>query len=184
MLSLRNWIHFPLFPFLFSLGTGCAMAQPYPVKPIRLIVPFAPGGTSDLMGRVIGARLGEALGQTVVVDNRGGAGGTIGAALTAQAVADGHTLLVPHVGLAINETLYAQRQYNAEKDLAPISRLGDTPNAVVVNNALPVNRRARMEFPASAIEPACPGSLPAAQPNVGQLQIGRASCRERVLLGV
>ena len=138
MLSLRNWIHFSLFLFLFSLGTGCAMAQPYPVKPIRLIVPFAPGGTSDLMGRVIGARLGEALGQTVVVDNRGGAGGTIGAALTAQAVADGHTLLVPHVGLAINETLYAQRQYNAEKDLAPISRLGDTPNAVVVNNALPV----------------------------------------------
>jgi tripartite-type tricarboxylate transporter receptor subunit TctC len=115
-----------------------AAAQKYPERPIRLIVPFAAGGTSDLMGRVVGAKLGEALGQTVVVDNRGGAGGTIGAALTAQAVADGHTLLVPHVGLAINETLYAQRQYSAVRDLAPISKLGLTPNAVVVNNALPV----------------------------------------------
>lgn len=128
--------------FLLIAGLGIAAAghaQKYPERPIRLIVPFAAGGTSDLMGRVIGGRLGEALGQTVVVDNRGGAGGTLGAALAAQALADGHTLLVPHVGLAINETLYAKRQYNAVKDLAPISKLGVTPNAVVVNNALPVN---------------------------------------------
>ena len=128
--------------FLLIAGLGIAAAghaQKYPERPIRLIVPFAAGGTSDLMGRVIGGRLGEALGQTVVVDNRGGAGGTLGAALAAQALADGYTLLVPHVGLAINETLYAKRQYNAVRDLAPISKLGVTPNAVVVNNALPVN---------------------------------------------
>jgi len=128
--------------FLLIAGLGIAAAghaQKYPERPIRLIVPFAAGGTSDLMGRVIGGRLGEALGQTVVVDNRGGAGGTLGAALAAQALADGYTLLVPHVGLAINETLYAKRQYSAVKDLAPISKLGVTPNAVVVNNALPVN---------------------------------------------
>jgi tripartite-type tricarboxylate transporter receptor subunit TctC len=128
--------------FLLIAGLGIAAAghaQKYPERPIRLIVPFAAGGTSDLMGRVIGGRLGEALGQTVVVDNRGGAGGTLGASLAAQALADGYTLLVPHVGLAINETLYAKRQYNAVKDLAPISKLGVTPNAVVVNNALPVN---------------------------------------------
>jgi len=113
-------------------------AQKYPDRPIRLIVPFSAGGTSDLMGRVIGQRLGEVLGTTVVVDNRGGAGGTLGAALTAQAAPDGYTLLVPHVGLAINETLYAKKQYNAVKDLAPVSRLGETPNAIVVTNALPV----------------------------------------------
>jgi tripartite-type tricarboxylate transporter receptor subunit TctC len=89
------------------------------------------------MGRIVGTRLGEVLGTTVVVDNRGGAGGTIGAALTAQAAPDGYTLLLPHVGLAINETLYAKKQYNALKDLAPISLLGDTPSAVVVTNALP-----------------------------------------------
>jgi tripartite-type tricarboxylate transporter receptor subunit TctC len=117
--------------------SAAAQGQPYPNRPIRLIVPFAAGGTSDLMGRIVGTRLGEVLGTTVVVDNRGGAGGTIGAALTAQAAPDGYTLLLPHVGLAINETLYAKKQYNALKDLAPISLLGDTPSAVVVTNALP-----------------------------------------------
>ena len=115
-----------------------AQAQQYPQRPIRLIVPFAAGGTSDLMGRIVGARLGEALGTTVVIDNRGGGGGTIGATLTAQAAPDGYTLLLPHVGLAINETLYAKKQYSALKDLAPVSLLGDTPSAVVVTNALPV----------------------------------------------
>jgi tripartite-type tricarboxylate transporter receptor subunit TctC len=113
-------------------------AQKYPERPVRLIVPFAPGGTSDLLGRVVGAKLGEALGQTFVVDNRGGAGGTLGAALAAQAAPDGYTLLVPHIGLAVNETLYAKRQYSAVKDLAPISKIGETPNSVVVNNNLPV----------------------------------------------
>lgn len=115
-----------------------AIADTYPNKPIRLIVPFSPGGTSDLLGRVVGARLGEVLGQTVVVDNRGGAGGTIGPTLAAQALADGHTLLLHHVGFAINETLYPNRQYNAQKDFAPISKLGETPNAVVVSNKLAV----------------------------------------------
>jgi tripartite-type tricarboxylate transporter receptor subunit TctC len=124
-----------LAAMLGAAGTSCA--QKYPERPIRLIVPFAAGGTSDLMGRIVGAKLGEALGTTMVVDNRGGAGGTLGAALTAQAAPDGYTLLVPHVGLAINETLYAHKQYNAVKDLAPVSKLGVTPNAMVVNNNLP-----------------------------------------------
>lgn len=125
---------------LLAVGLGCATAghaQTYPIRPIRLIVPFAPGGTSDLLGRLVGARLGEGLGQTVVVDNRGGAGGTLGANLGARAPADGYTLLVHHVGLAINETLYSNLPYDAMKDLAPISKLGVTPNAVVVTNALP-----------------------------------------------
>jgi len=139
---LRVMRHREIAAVLMFAATGVVsdrvIADTYPSKPIRLIVPFAAGGTSDLMGRVVGARLGEALGQTVVVDNRGGAGGSLGATLTAQALADGHTLLIPHIGLAINETLYPKRQYNALKDLAPISKLGETPNAVVVNNALPV----------------------------------------------
>src|SRR5262249_11869256 len=88
-----------------ALSATTAAAQKYPDRPIRLIVPFSAGGTSDLMGRVVGQKLGEVLGATVVVDNRGGAGGTLGAALTAQAAPDGYTLLVPHIGLAINETL-------------------------------------------------------------------------------
>ncbi|MCC6533490.1 MAG: tripartite tricarboxylate transporter substrate binding protein [Burkholderiales bacterium] len=120
------------------LATASAQAQTWPERPIRLIVPFSPGGTSDLIGRVIGQRLAEGLGATVVIDNRGGGGGTIGAALTAQAAPDGYTLLVPHVGLAVNETMYAKKQYNALKDLAPVSLLGETPNAVIVGNTLPV----------------------------------------------
>ena len=113
-------------------------AQSYPERPIRFIVPFSPGGTSDIIGRVLGAQLSAELGQTVVVDNRGGAGSTLGTTIAAQSPPDGHTIIVNHVGLAINETLYSKRAYSAPKDLAPISRVGDTPNAVVVNNALPV----------------------------------------------
>jgi len=125
--------------FLAAAGSGpVALAQKYPERPIRLIVPFAPGGTSDLLGRVVGAKLSEALGQTVVVDNRGGAGGSLGAALVAQAAPDGYTLLVPHVGLAFNETLYPKRTYNAVRDLAPISKIGETPDSVVVGNNFPV----------------------------------------------
>ncbi len=126
--------------FLLIAGLGVAAAghaQNYPNRPIRLIVPFEPGGTSDLLGRVIGARLREVLGQAVVVDNRGGGGGTLGAGLAARAPADGYTLFVTHVGLAINQTLYSKLSYDAVKDLAPISRIGDTPNAVVVTSALP-----------------------------------------------
>jgi tripartite-type tricarboxylate transporter receptor subunit TctC len=128
--------------FALTLATGLlpaagVHAQKYPERPIRLIVPFSPGGTSDLLGRVVGQRLGEGLGTTVVIDNRGGAGGTLGAALGARAAPDGYTLLVSHVGLAVNETLYSKKSYNALKDLAPISRIGETPGAVVVANSLP-----------------------------------------------
>jgi tripartite-type tricarboxylate transporter receptor subunit TctC len=120
---------------LFVFGT--AWGADYPNRPIRLIVPFEPGGTSDLLGRLVGARLKDGLGQSVIVDNRGGAGGTLGANLAAHAPPDGYTLFVTHVGLAINETLYAKLGYNAVRDLAPVTRIGDTPNAVVVTAALP-----------------------------------------------
>jgi tripartite-type tricarboxylate transporter receptor subunit TctC len=124
--------------FVVAGFSSAAGAQKYPDRPIRFIVPFAVGGTSDLMGRVVAARLSETLNQTVVVDNRGGAGGSLGAALVAQALPDGYTLLVPHVGLAFNETLYPKRPYNAQRDLAPVSKLGETPNSVVVANSFPV----------------------------------------------
>jgi tripartite-type tricarboxylate transporter receptor subunit TctC len=119
-----------------------AAAQAYPQRPIRLIVPFVPGGTSDLVGRVLGTRLGEELGQTFVIDNRGGAGATIGTALAAHAPADGYTLLISHSGLAINETLYARLPYKAVADFAAIGLTGVSPSAVVVNNALPVKSMA------------------------------------------
>jgi tripartite-type tricarboxylate transporter receptor subunit TctC len=125
--------------FLCCFGFAVvAHSQTYPERPIRLIVPFSPGGTSDLIGRVVAARLGDELGQTVIVDNRGGAGSTLGTGIAARAPADGHTLIVSHIALAINQTLYSKLPYNALTDLAPISKLGVSPSAVVVNNQLPV----------------------------------------------
>lgn len=127
-----------LLAIIFCWGyAGAAQSQSYPERPIRLIVPFAPGGTSDLVARVVGTQLGDDLGQTVIVDNRGGAGSTLGTALAARAAPDGYTLLISHIALAINQTLYTKLPYNAVKDLAAISKLGVSPSVVVVNNKLP-----------------------------------------------
>jgi tripartite-type tricarboxylate transporter receptor subunit TctC len=128
-----------LLVFLFCSGFAIvAHAQKYPERPIRLIVPFSPGGTSDLVARLLGAKLGDELGQTVIVDNRGGAGSTLGTSIAARAAPDGYTLLISHIALAINQTLYSKLPYSALTDLAPISKLGVAPSAVVVNNKLPV----------------------------------------------
>lgn len=128
-----------LVAFLFCSGYAIvAHSQNYPERPIRLIVPFSPGGTSDLVGRLVAAKLGDDLRQTVIVDNRGGAGSTLGTGIAASAEPDGYTLIVSHIALAINQTLYSKLPYNALTDLAPISKLGVAPSAVVVNNKLPV----------------------------------------------
>ena len=145
------------------LPAAGVQAQKYPERPIRLIVPFSPGGTSDLLGRVVGQGLADGLGTTVVVDNRGGAGGTLGAALGAKASPDGYTLLVSHVGLAVNETLYSKKPYNALTDLVPISRLGETPGAVVVSNALPAKSIEEL----IALAKKQPGKLNASSAGVG-----------------
>ena len=117
---------------------GCALAlpaspQPYPSRPVRIVVPFAPGGAVDLVARSIAPRLGETLGQTVIVDNRGGAGGTIGTDIVAKARPDGHTLLVASMGVAVNAVLYPKLPYDTLKDLAPVTTLGEQPNIVVVH---------------------------------------------------
>lgn len=125
---------------LFLAGfAGAGHAQGYPERPIRLIVPFSPGGTSDLVARIMATKLGEDLGQTVIVDNRDGAGSTLGVSIAARATANGYTLLVAHNALAINQTLYSKLPYNALRDFDSISKLGISPSAVVVNNKLPAN---------------------------------------------
>ena len=120
-----------------SPGVFGASAPPYPERPIRFIIPFPPAGTSDIVGRLLALRLGQDLGQTLVVDNRAGGGSTVGTALAAKAPPDGYTIILSHISLAINHTLYASLPYDVTRDLAPVSRVGDTPNAVVVANALP-----------------------------------------------
>ncbi|MEO7726802.1 MAG: tripartite tricarboxylate transporter substrate binding protein [Burkholderiales bacterium] len=97
------------------------------------MVPFAPGGANDVVARIVAIRLGEALGQPVVVDNRGGAGGTIGADIVAKAPPDGHTLLIASMGLAVNAVLYPKLPYDTLKDLAPVTMVGEQPNIVVVH---------------------------------------------------
>ena len=121
-----------------STFTHGAAAEAYPSRPIRFIVPFPPGGGNDIVGRIVAARLGEALGQLIVVDNRSGAGGTLGTDLTAKAPPDGHTILVNNISLAVNHTLVRNLPYDTLRDLAPISLLGRQPNIVVVHPAVPV----------------------------------------------
>jgi len=151
---------------LFCAGFAAnGYTQSYPERPIRLIVPFSPGGTSDLVGRIIAAKLSDELGQTVIVDNRGGAGSTLGVGIAARATPDGYTLLVAHIALAINQTLYSKLPYNAVTDLAPISKLGISPSAVVVNNKLPVNNMKEL----IALAKKEPGKL-----NYGSAGIGSA----------
>lgn len=134
---------------LFAVGTQVFAAQAgYPQRPIRFIVPYSVGGTSDLIGRLLGARLTKELGVQLVVDNRGGAGSTLGTALAAQANADGYTVILNNIGLAVNETLRPKRAYVALRDLAPVSIAGFTPSVLIVNNALPY--RSIKDFVAAA----------------------------------
>ena len=118
---------------------GIASAQTYPVKPIRLIAPFPPGGSTDLLARVIAQKLTDAWGQQVIVENRGGAGGTIGVELAARAAPDGYTIVMGHIGtFGANPTLYPKLPYDAIKDFAPITLLAMVPNGMVVHPTLPV----------------------------------------------
>ncbi len=116
-----------------------AMSQPYPAKPVRFIVPFAAGGPTDILARSIGQKLGDALGVSVVVDIRGGAGGTIGTELVAKSPPDGYTLLMGATSThAISPSLYARIGYDPIKDFAPVTLVANTPSLLAVHPALPV----------------------------------------------
>lgn len=109
-------------------------AQAYPVRPIRFVVPFPPGGGNDTVGRIIAQKLQEALGQTVLVDNRGGAGGTIGTGIVAKAQPDGYTVLINNISLAVNATLFPKLPYDTLKDLVPVSIVARQANVLVVSS--------------------------------------------------
>jgi tripartite-type tricarboxylate transporter receptor subunit TctC len=122
---------------VFAVSGGAA-AQSWPVKPIRMIVPFAPGGGTDIQARLFGAKLSPALGQTVLVENRPGGGGNIGAELVAKAPPDGYTVLFQSASLAVNQTLYTKLNYSAVRDLAPVMLVSSTPLILVVHPTVPV----------------------------------------------
>ena len=123
-----------------SHGHGLAQtqAQSYPLKPIHMIVPFPPGGSTDILARAIGNELSKAWGQAVVIENIAGAGGSIGTDKAAKATADGYTLLMGHIGtLAVNPSLYPKLPYNPIKDFAPVAWVARVPNILVVNPKVP-----------------------------------------------
>ncbi len=106
-----------------------AHAQPYPAKPVRFVVPFVPGGPTDIQGRMLGEKLSQRLGQQVIIDNRGGAGGNIAAKLVAGAPADGYTLLVNTAAISINASLYQNPGFDISRDFVPCRRSCPTSRA-------------------------------------------------------
>ncbi|HYN12295.1 MAG TPA: tripartite tricarboxylate transporter substrate binding protein [Burkholderiales bacterium] len=123
---------------LMLLCAGAALAQSYPSKPIRLMVPFPPGGSTDIVARIVAHRLSTQLGQQMVVENRGGAGGTIGTAVVAKAPADGYHLVVGSTSThVVAPSVYQKLEYDPVKDFAPISLMAVSPYLLVVNPAVP-----------------------------------------------
>ena len=136
----------------------------YPNKPIRIIVPFTPGGSSDILGRAIGKALGEAWQQPVIVENKPGAGGAIGADAGAKAAPDGYTLLMGHIGtLAVNPTLYPKLPYDPVRDFAPVALVAMVPNVLVVNPNVPARTVAEL----IALAKARPGTLTSSSGGTG-----------------
>jgi tripartite-type tricarboxylate transporter receptor subunit TctC len=141
-----------------------ASAQDYPARPIKLIVPYSAGGPADVVARVVGQRLGIVLGQTVVVENRGGAGGSIGGRVVATSDPDGYTLLFGATGpLVISPIVYKLPDYDPSKTLVPVAMVGTTSNILVVNPALPVHSVKEL----LAYARANPGKLSFSSPGVG-----------------
>lgn len=148
-------------------GSSAALAQSYPSKPVRILVPYAPGGPYDDIARVVAQNLGELWGQAVVVDNRGGAGGMIGAEAVAKASPDGYTLLLGNSGpMTINPTLQPKMLYDAQKDFAPVTMVLSGQMVLVVHPSLPVKNVRELVRLAKAK----PGQLNYASAGVGNLQ--------------
>ncbi len=128
-----------MLPLLVVLATTETVAQTYPSRPIRLVVPFTPGGSTDILARTVGQKMTEALGVQALIDNRPGAAGNLGAEIVAKAKPDGYTLLVATVGiLAVNPALYATLPYDPVRNFSPVTLVAIVPNMLVVNSALPV----------------------------------------------
>jgi len=120
-----------------AMPAGVALAQTYPAKPIRLIAPFPPGGSVDVVGRMLAARLTESLGQQVVVDNRSGASGNIGTEFVMNAPPDGYTLLINTIPLVVNQYLLTRVPYDAVKDFAPVMLISSSPSILTVHPSVP-----------------------------------------------
>jgi tripartite-type tricarboxylate transporter receptor subunit TctC len=161
--SRRTILQFAAGAVASQLGPLVARAQSYPTRPVRWVVPFPPGGATDVVARLVSQWLSERFGQPVVIENRGGAGGNIGVQAVVNAPPDGYTMLLIPTSATINATLYDSLPYNILRDIAPVSGLVLSPNVMIVNPALPV--RSVAEF--IAYTKANPGKVNLASPGTG-----------------
>ena len=134
---MKKWIHW-IAGAVAALAASAALAQPWPQKPVKIVVPFAAGGATDVVARLLGQKLGEAWGQSVVIENRAGAGGNIGADAVAKAAPDGYTLLMTSGSIVTaNPYMYKSMPFDASKDLVPITNVATGPQVIAVNSAVP-----------------------------------------------
>ena len=152
-----------VWAFALALACSSAMAQTYPARPVRLVVPSGPGGGTDITARIVAPKLSEQIGQQVVVENRAGAGSMIGGEVVARAAPDGYTLLMGISTLAINPAMYKKVPYDALKDFAPISQVVSLPNVLVTHPSLPAKTVKELV----ALARARPGQLNYASAGVG-----------------
>jgi tripartite-type tricarboxylate transporter receptor subunit TctC len=136
-LPRRNFLHLAAGAAALPAVSRFAFAQAYPSRPVRVIVPFAPAGTTDILARLIGQWLSERLGQQFVIDNRPGGGGNIGTEAVVRASPDGYTLLLVTAANAINTTLYEKLNFSFIRDIAPVASIGGAPYVMVINPSLP-----------------------------------------------
>ncbi len=142
---MRQWVRMLTLMAMYALVAGSAFAQTWPSKPIKYVVPFAPGGSTDILGRTISEKLSVALGQPVVVDNKPGAGGGLGADFVAKAAPDGYTIMGGTISThAINASLYSNLPYDPVKDFVAVTLLARVPNMLVVNPDVPAKTVAEL----------------------------------------
>ena len=142
---MRQWVRMSMLMAMYALVAGSAFAQTWPSKPIKYVVPFAPGGSTDILGRTISEKLSVALGQPVVVDNKPGAGGGLGADFVAKAAPDGYTIMGGTISThAINASLYSNLPYDPVKDFVAVTLLARVPNMLVVNPDVPAKTVAEL----------------------------------------
>ena len=154
-----------LWAVLLALAAATAQAQSYPAKPVRLIIPFPPGGSNDLVGRAVAAQLGERLGQSIIIDNRGGGGGTIGINGAAKSPADGYTLLLVSVGWPVSIALQWMPE-ESQQWFVPVAPIGTGPSLLVVPQSMPVNSVQEL----IALAKSKPGALNAGSAGPGSFQ--------------
>lgn len=164
---MKVLLRFAVLAVAAASFAGPAPAQQYPTRPVRMLIGFPPGGGTDIVGRIVAQKLSENLGQQIIVENRGGATGMIGAELTAKAPPDGYTIMMAHIAaFSIMPSLYPKMPYDAAKDFAPITLAAIGPNFLVVHPSLPVRNVKELV----ALAKARPGQLHYASPGAGSVQ--------------